>query len=245
MLERTFIHIHGIGPRTEKRLWREGVRNWEDFLHLDRTVFSPLKDRIVREELECSRKHLNDAGFFSDRLCAGEMWRLFEAFKYRTAYLDIETSGGYEGADEITVIGVYDGSAVYSFVNGSNLDRFETAIARYQLVVTFNGSTFDLPFIRRTFPGITLPPAHVDLRFLLKRLGYKGGLKKIEEDFGLIRRPGVRGLNGYDAVLMWRAYREGDAGALARLLEYNRADIVHLKPLMEHGYREMREKVLT
>jgi len=245
LLERTFIHIRGIGPRTEKRLWRQGVRNWEDFLRLDRTVFSPLKDRIVREELECSRKHLHNAGFFSDRLCAGEMWRLFEAFKYRTAYLDIETSGGYEGVDEITVIGVYDGSAVHSFVSGSNLDRFETAIARYQLVVTFNGSTFDLPFIRRTFPGITLPPAHVDLRFLLKRLGYIGGLKKIEEDFGLIRRPEVRGLNGYDAVLMWRAYREGDAGALARLLEYNRADIVHLKPLMEHGYQEMREKVLT
>ena len=76
---------------------------------------------------------------------------------------DIETSGGYQGMDEITVIGLYDGCDVHTFVNGSNLDEFEISISQYDLVITFNGTTFDLPFIRRWFPNISLPPAHIDL----------------------------------------------------------------------------------
>ena len=96
------------------------------------------------------------------------MWRTYDAFKNNAVYLDIETTGYYQDIDEITVIGIYDGKDVQTFVNGINLNDFEIAIARYDLVITFNGATFDLPFIRSSFPGISLPAAHIDLRFLLK-----------------------------------------------------------------------------
>jgi uncharacterized protein YprB with RNaseH-like and TPR domain len=155
--------------------------------------------------------------FFLDRLSPGDLWRAFNNFKHNTVYLDIETSGFYQGIDEITVIGIYDGQRVRTFVQGINLDEFELAIGPYELVITFNGSQFDLPFIRRQFPNISLPPAHIDLRFFLKKLGYRGGLKAIEKSFGLSRDSAIDGMDGYDAVLMWNAYQCGDESALERL----------------------------
>ena len=146
--------------------------------------------------------------------------------------------------DEITVIGLFDGLGVQSFVNGRNLDEFEAAVAQYDLVITFNGTCFDLPFIRRWFPGISLPPAHIDLRFLLNRLGYRGGLKRIEKALDISRGHEIEGMNGFDAVRLWRAHTWGDRDALDTLIQYNTADIVNLQPLMELGYRKMKEKVM-
>jgi len=244
MLEHTFIHIPGIGPKTEQRIWGSGIHTWQAFLHCETSVISPKRDGVICQELAVSVAHRQDAAFWDARLPPGEMWRIFDVFKQRAAYLDIETTGGWGGLDEITVIGIYDGVAVQTFVDGVNLDAFETAIAAYDLVITFNGALFDLPFIRSRFPGISLPPAHIDVRFLLKRLGYAGGLKKIERDLGIGREEGIDGMNGYDAVRLWQAYQWGDDTALDTLVRYNRADIVNLKPLMEKGYREMRARLL-
>jgi hypothetical protein len=129
-------------------------------------------------------------------------------------------------------------------VNGKNLDAFEIALSSYPLVVTFNGSCFDLPVIRRSFKDISLPPAHIDLRFLLGRLGYRGSLKRIEQEVGVGRDAGVRGMGGIDAVLLWHAYQWGDDSALERLIRYNTADIVNLKPLMEMAFEQMKASVL-
>jgi hypothetical protein len=240
LLENTFIHIQGIGQKTEKGLWRQGIRNWRQFLDYNGIIFSRARDQFVREELAASTAHLQDIGFFADRLSSHEMWRVFDTFRQTSVYLDIETSGGFQGVDEITVIGIYDGHTVNTFVNGINLDEFEIAIAKYDLVITFNGSLFDLPFIRRSFPGISLPAGHIDLRFLLKSLGFAGGLKKIEKDFGLMRDPKIDGMNGYDAVTLWRDYQWGDKTAIETLIQYNSADIVNLKPLMEFGFEKMK-----
>ena len=199
----------------------------------------------MRKDLRASIENRDNIRFFLERLSSGDMWRLFEKFKDKAVYLDIETSGFFQGVDEITVIGLYDGITTKTFVQGINLDRFESEIASYDLIITFNGSQFDLPFIRRQFPNISLPPAHIDLRFFLKKLGYTGGLKRIEKSFGLSRSPEIDGMDGYQAVLLWRAYQWGDRGALDRLIQYNTADIVHLKPLMEMGYQEMKEQLLS
>jgi len=243
MLEHTFIHIPGIGPKTEQSLWHQGITTWHEFLGRKAPVFSPGKEKIAREVLAASVTHRRDARFFRDLLPAREMWRLFGAFREKSVYLDIETNGGQQGIHEITVIGIFDRIDVQTFVSGRNLTEFETAISEYDLLITFNGTTFDLPFIRRAFPGISLPPAHIDLRFLLNRLGYRGGLKKIEKDFGIQRSPSIDGLNGYDAVMLWNAYEWGDKNALDRLIQYNRADIVNLDPLMELAFEAMKNKL--
>ncbi len=244
MLEHTFIHIQGIGQKTEKKLWRQGILTWNHFLDYEGDIFSPGRDKFIREDLKTTIGHQKDIGFFSNRLTSTEMWRVFDSFKSKAVYLDIETSGGDQGFDEITVIGIYDGQTVQTFVNGINLEEFEIAIAEYELVITFSGSSFDLPVIRRWFPNITLPTGHIDLRFFLNKLGFRGGLKKIEKDFGLCRDSEIEGMDGYEAILLWNAYQNGDKTALDTLIQYNSADIVNLKPLMETGYNEMKERLL-
>jgi uncharacterized protein YprB with RNaseH-like and TPR domain len=244
LLEYTFIHIPGIGPKTERRIWQQGILTWEQCLHCKETPFSPARNAFIRRHLEESLENRDNILFFRDRLSSADLWRVFGSFKDRAVYLDIETSGGYQGIDEITAIGLYDGHGVQTFVNGVNLNEFEIAIASYELVITFNGSLFDLPLIRRRFPHIGLPPVHIDLRFLLRKLGYRGGLKAVEKCFGLTRAPEIEGMNGYDAVTLWSAYEWGDESALKRLIQYNTADIVHLEPLMEWGCQEMKRRLL-
>jgi hypothetical protein len=245
LLEHTFIHITGIGPKTEQYLWRQGILTWTDFLDHEKPILSPNRDAVIRRELEISIKKRKELLFFANRLPPSDLWRVFESFKEDAVFLDIETSGGYQGLDEITLIGLFDGRKVQTFVNGRNLDDFEQAIASYSLVITFNGSCFDLPYLRRWFRHISLPPAHIDLRFLLKKLGLRGGLKAIEKQVGLSRDPMVEGMNGFDAVLLWKAYQWGDQTALERLILYNTMDIVQLKPLMELSAREMKKRLLS
>ena len=245
MLEHTFIHIPGIGTKTERHLWQQGILTWEQCLHCKQTLFSPARNAFVRSNLEDSLRNRNNILFFRDRLSSGDLWRLFDTFRDRAVYLDIETNGGYKGVDEITVIGLYDGQSVQTFVNGVNLNEFDIAIEPYELVITFNGSLFDLPVISRHFPHIVLPPVHIDLRFFLKKLGYQGGLKAIEKSFSLSRASGIDGMDGSDAIMLWKAYQWGDESALERLIQYNTADIVHLKPLMERGYEEMKRRMLS
>jgi uncharacterized protein YprB with RNaseH-like and TPR domain len=244
LLEHTFVHIPGIGPKTEKRLWQLGILTWEQYLHSKEAPFSPKRDNFVRKHLEDSLKNRDSILFFRDRLSSADQWRLYNSFKDQAVFLDIETTGGYENVDEITVIGLYDGQSVQTFVHGVNLNDFEVAIASYELVITFNGGLFDLPVIRRQFRHVALPPVHIDLRFLFRRLGCCGGLKAIEKMFSLSRSAQIEGMTGYDAVHLWKAYQWGDQGALELLIEYNTADIVNLKPLMERGYHEMKTRLL-
>jgi len=244
MLENTFLHIQGIGEKTERGLWKRGILTWSQFLKQKGPVFSKARDSFIRDELKSSIANKSNISFFNERLSSRDMWRLFRAFRKKVVYLDIETSGGYQGMDEITVIGIYDGKDVQTFVNGVNMEAFEIAIEPYELMVTFNGACFDIPFILREFRNISLPGAHIDLRFVLKRLGYMGGLKKIEKELGLARNPEIDGMDGYQAVLLWQAHQWGEKGALDRLIEYNRADIVNLKPLMEFAFKKMKQSVL-
>ena len=244
MLENTFIHIPGIGKKTEQMLWDRGILCWSDFLNSNEPIFSNARDRFIKDELKASLDSIFDISFFKNRLSSGEMWRLFKSFQDGTVYLDIETSGGYQGTDEITVIGIYDGKNVQTFINGINLEKFEISIEPYDLMITFNGTCFDVPYIRRQFRNISLPVAHIDLRFVLKRLGYNGGLKKIEREMGLARSREIDGMNGYHAIMLWKEYQWGEKGALDKLIKYNTADISNLEPLMERAYRELMDSLL-
>ncbi|MBI9077224.1 MAG: ribonuclease H-like domain-containing protein [Desulfatibacillum sp.] len=236
MLQRTFMHIQGIGEKTEQRIWKKGIATWQDFLHWPGPVFSPGRDQVIRAALEESLEHLDDPAYFRKCLPSGQAWRMYRRYKHNAVFLDIETSGLDHDLDEITVIGIYDGQKVFSYVNGFNLSDFEIDIAQYDLVITFNGAMFDLPFIKRSFPSITLPQGHIDLRYPLQKIGHKGGLKKIEKELGISRGEDIQGLGGLEAVYLWRAWQNGDQSALDKLIAYNTADIVNLKPLMELAY---------
>ncbi len=199
----------------------------------------------MHQHLEASLRNQANIGYFSERLPPGETWRLFDAFRHRAVYLDIETSGDDQWNNEITVIGLYDGRNTQTFVSGKNLEAFEMAIADYDLVITFNGACFDLPFIKRSFPGISLPKGHIDLRFVLKKLGLSGGLKKIERDTAITRCDDIDGVDGFEAVRLWQRYQWGDEKALETLITYNNADIMNLEPLMELAYGKLKSRVFA
>ncbi len=246
MLKRTFIHLPGIRERTEAHFWRLGFRTWEDFLLADRVRgLGEERLAVLKAGLEESLAQEDNPAFFADRLPAVQHWRLFNQFRPRAAYLDIETTGAAWPCLNVTVVGLYDGTRFHQFVQGYNLQDFPQAMEDVDLVVTFNGAQFDLPVLRSYFPGLKLPPAHVDLRFVLARLGYKGGLKRIEPRFGIRRPPEVEGMDGYAAVLLWERYMRGDRTALETLLTYNREDVLNLEVLMEGAFRMYWERLFS
>ena len=234
MLQKTFIHLDGIGSATEKKLWRRGVLDWDDLLQRGLECL-PESRRIsvgdgVCESIRCYAA--GDWAFFEERLPASQKWRAYHDLKDRALFLDIETTG-LGDADSITLIGAYDGAGTKTFVAGLNLEEAAAEISRHQLLVTFNGTCFDLPFIRRHFGGLPANHIHIDLRYSLRGLGYRGGLKAIEREFGIERSAGTRFLGGWDAVRLWNQYLGGSREALELLKKYNEEDVVNLKTLME------------
>jgi uncharacterized protein YprB with RNaseH-like and TPR domain len=132
-------------------------------------------------------------------------------------------------------VALYDGVRIRHYVNGENLDMLAGDLDRYRLLVTYNGTSFDLPFIRR-YLGLPVEHAHLDLRYILARLGLTGGLKGCERALDLARAD-TAGLEGYHAVLLWDEWRRtGHSEALETLLAYNIQDTVSLEALMVHAY---------
>lgn len=231
MLKNTFCHIPGVGLKTERRLWERGVVNWDSPLgdfKLKRTA-----EGVFRSVLDESRLSLadGDPAFFDRLLPAKESWRVFSEFREEAAYIDIETNGYVGRHGYITAISLYDGKRVRYYIRGENLDDFKEDIFGYKLLVTYNGRCFDIPFIESSM-GIRLPHAHIDLRFVLRDLGFKGGLKGCERLIG-IDRGGLDGVDGYFAVLLWNDFRRNkNTRALETLMAYNIQDVVNLEPLM-------------
>jgi len=110
------------------------------------------------------------------------MWRLYGFFKGECVFLDIETSG-MDKFDDITVIGLFDGLETKTMIKGINLNFYELKkeLRKYRLIITFNGSTFDIPFIRKRYPDLLPNVPNFDLRVACQRVGLTGGLKEIEK----------------------------------------------------------------
>jgi uncharacterized protein YprB with RNaseH-like and TPR domain len=244
MLFHTFLHIPGVGDRIEQMLWRNNILTWDDFLE------SPVSQRLVgsryrtmRKYIEKSRQNLQNIYFFKKLLPSRELWRLFHHFRDKAACLDIE-SIYLNSTHEITVIGLYGNNQMKSFIDGLNLEAFKEEIGGYDLLITYNGVCFDLPVLRDRLK-MSFPHVHVDLRFFLKRLGFTGGLKGVEKDFGICRTQEIQGLTGYDAVLLWKKYLKGDQEALTTLLQYNTSDTQNLRYLMERSYELMFKSIFS
>jgi uncharacterized protein YprB with RNaseH-like and TPR domain len=236
VLRQTFCHVPGIGLKAEERLWASGVTSWDAVEHSAAAVSAARRVRLTRH-LEESQRQLaeRNAGFFAETLPASEHWRLYPDFQQSVAYVDIETTGLGGPGDHITTIALYDGRSIRHYVHGRNLTDFARDVREYQLLVTYNGKCFDLPILRASF-GLPLDQAHIDLRYVLASLGYKGGLKLCERRLGLDRGD-LANVDGFFAVLLWRDYRtRNNPQALETLLAYNIRDVVNLESLLVKAY---------
>ncbi len=240
MIRSSFRIASGIGSFLESRLWDAGVRRWDDFPAPPAVGVSPRLDGRLRDAIARARAALDagDVDALATMLPRNERWRLYGAFSRGAAFLDVETDG-----DALTAVGFLDARGPRLLLAGRDLERFPEETHGWKLLVTFNGLSFDVPVLRRAFPGWRPPRAHVDLRHLWGRLGHEGGLKLLETVTGVGRPPHVTGLSGRDAVRLWRAHQAGDAAALRLFAEYNLLDAVNLRTLMDLAYNRMIERL--
>ena len=237
MLKNTFLHISGVGLKKEKKIWENQAREWNSFLKNNNSIFSKSQHAEILEKIRLSKLNLSkkDANYFYNVLPSNEQWRLFHEFKNNVLYLDIETNGSNPDSNIITTISTYDGKNIKYYVNGKNLDEFVNHVYQYKILITYNGKTFDIPFIEKFF-NIQLDHAQIDLRYVLKNLGYKGGLKSCEKQLGLLRNE-LDGVDGYFAIHLWNDYYyNNNIKALNTLLAYNIEDVINLEHLMHLAY---------
>ncbi len=240
-IENSFIPVRGVGERTERRLWENGVTRWSEF---DGEHVGPTTASRIESFIEEGRRRLaaGDIGYFADSLPAGSRWRLYENVREEACFLDIETTGLDADRNEVTTVSVHRNGETRSYVRGLDLsrDRLEAELEAASLLVTFNGRRFDVPFLETCYDlEVELP--HLDLLYPCRRVGLTGGLKRIEREVGIGREQPE--LSGRDAVRLWHEYERGDEGALDRLVEYNRADTRNLESLAETVANRLHEEV--
>jgi len=243
MIESTFLFLNGIGPTMERRLWEQDVPNWSTFLHHPtiRGLSNARKDLYDIDVTTALEQHaLDNPRYFASCLKTRDQWRLYEWLRPRAVFLDIETAGGPYG--DVTVVGLFGNGRMLSLVRGDTLTeaRLCQEVSQYDLIVTFFGSGFDLPYLQAMFPRFRIDQPHLDLCFAAKQLGLRGGLKQIERMVGIERKGALQGMDGWDAVRMWTRWRHSrDTEALELLLAYNEADCVNLQPLADLVYCQL------
>ena len=154
------------------------------------------------------------------------------------AYLDIETTGLSPSYSELTVIGILiengrDETFIQIVGDDISSSRLLEIIKNVKTLYTYNGSRFDLPFIKSKL-GIDIKTSciHNDLMLDCWEKNLFGGLKNVERTLGINRE--IKDVDGQMAVILWQNYKlYSDKKSLTTLLEYNREDVLNLRVLRE------------
>ena len=158
---------------------------------------------------------------------------LCASFPDQVLFLDIETTGLSHFYDEITIIGWSFGGSVKTLVKGQDPAPLLEDVSHAKALVTFNGIRFDTKFIAKEISEVAFPETHIDLMYLCRRLGLKGGQKAIEKILDIRFRDDIGDVDGAAAVLLWHQYMRGDIAALRKLVRYNRADIAAMGAILD------------
>jgi len=242
-VENSFIPVRGVGEATERRLWGNDITHWDDF---HSAAVGAKTGKRIEEFIDEARPRLDagDAAFFDDAFPSGDRWRLYENFSEGACFFDIETTGLDHDRNVVTTVSFYQDGETTTLVRDDDLtaENVRAAFDAADLLVTFNGKRFDVPFLETSF-GLDVATPHLDLMYTCKKLGLSGGLKPIEKEIGVERdRPDI---TGRDAVRLWREHESGQDGSLETLIDYNREDAVNLRTLADLVTNRLDEQVFV
>ena len=235
MITEAFQHCRGLGPIKLSQLLNVGVRSWHDALQSPELIPAALRNSVIEECERCLvALEANNIRYFVDAFTTQDKWRILSQFVDRCSYFDIETTG-LEYDDTITVIVCWHKGQLHSFVEHENLDNFLDLLDDVELLVSFNGSTFDVPRVLDGFHIPELPCPHLDLRWPCYHKELGGGLKHVTTRLGLQRPYDLQDADGSLAVRLWSSWlHQKNAEARNQLLRYCGADVLLMIPLAEH-----------
>lgn len=250
MIENSFIILPRISYATEMKLWRMGITTWEDFINSSKVSgFSKIRKEKCDKILSLAFRFI-DAGnssYFKAMLPSSEQWRIYSRFRDRATYLDIEIDG--EGpSKKITLIGIHRNGQTHSLIRGINLTRniVREILKDSTILVTFNGSSCDIPLLEKEFPFIASRIPHFDLHYACRRIGITGGLKKVEQAVGIKRERNLEYLTSEHASYLWKLWeKKGNKNALKLLVSYNREDTQSLITLATYLYEQLKRELLN
>jgi uncharacterized protein len=246
MIEKSFKFLPGLDIETQRRLHRDGISEWKDFLEC-KSILDMAPERKI--QLDDTLKKYTEAlekenfRYFVTAIPPVEHWRLFERVKQarRLCYMDIETTGLNFFNDDITLIGIFDDTHHRSLVNGINLDEKNLieALEPFDMIVTHYGLKFDVPFIKYKFPGVGMNRLHFDVSFMARKMELGSSLKEIENNLGIKRADNVSEVNGAIAVKLWEEFQAGKEAALQLLVDHNREDSINLVKVAGEIYKRL------
>lgn len=244
-----------IGIKTELNLKNKGYATIESLKKHDRycNVASSFLDKI--DDLSFAEiVEILDNNRYSKKCRDNVLKSISLTDKENFKFMDIETMG--LSNVPIILIGIAEikGNRIIStqyflrqiYEEGAVIEAYLSHLDEDSVHVTFNGKTFDVPFIKnrclynRIDADLDLP--HLDLMYFAKNL-WKDRLpncqlQTIEKElFGIEREgdvPGQHIPNYYNTYL-----DEGNIGPIVPIIEHNRQDIVSLASFLEKMYEEV------
>ena len=78
----------------------------------------------------------------------------------------METTGLSWFYDELTIVGWLRDRSYSLHVVGDDPAPLMEALESAHTLVTYNGTLFDLRFLKKTLGEFVIPPVHIDLRYL-------------------------------------------------------------------------------
>lgn len=239
-LENSFILAPGVGEKTETKLWKNNVTHWDEVE--DTTRLSTNKKDKITSFLGKARKNLRveNTAFFKQKLPQNSYWRMYENFKESVCFFDIETTGLDKKRNSVTTVSIYRNGESKTLIKGQDLtrERLEEEFFESSIIVSFNGKSFDQPFLEHNY-NLDIDNPHIDLMYPARKLGYTGGLKNIEKELG-IDRDLEEDMDGKDAIRLWKQYKKNnDEEALNKLVKYNQYDTENLQRLLDIVHQKL------
>jgi hypothetical protein len=221
-----------VGPLTQKKLKDSGLIRWGDIISKPHCIplGSKSRERLLIETGESIEAlEADNIGYFAERFSSSEQWRVLSKYFPRASFLDTETTGLSSYRHKITTAACYHRGKMHVFMRHENLQDLLALLEEVELLISFNGKSFDIHFVLNEFNIPSLPCPHIDLRWICYHSGLRKGLKEIERHCGIKRPAEIEEVDGCEAVFLWDDWiTRKKPESRAKLLKYCKADVVAL-----------------